>query len=113
VRAAQLAAEREARLLAMSENARAIAALVEACEARAHEGRKDPLHPGQGLYAKAIQLSRHALADGGGWSAEDRLALAEAIETWLPKSVERLDRKDDWKDARKRLRLAELRPDVR
>jgi CRISPR-associated protein Csm5 len=113
VRAAHLAAEREARLLAMSENGRAIAALVQACEARAHEGRKDPFNPGQGLYAKALQLSRHALADGGGWSAEDRLALAEAIETWLPKSVERLDRKDDWKDARKRLKLAELRPEAR
>jgi len=105
----RLAREKEQRLQSLSNNGRAIAALVEACEVRAKEGRKDPFNPGQGLYARTLQLTKAALAEGSNWNAVERRELAEAIEVWLPKSVERLDRKDDWKDARKRLQLALLR----
>jgi len=37
------------------------------------------------------------------------MQLADALAEWLPKVVEKLDRKDDWKDARKKLRIAALR----
>lgn len=86
---------------------RAIAEFGDAC--KSVSGRKDPLNPGSGLYAKALQLSKQALEADSGWSPEDRLKLADALAEWLPKVVEKLDRKDDWKDARKRLKLAALR----
>ena len=39
----------------------------------------------------------------------NRLQLADVLLEWLPKVIDKLDRKDDWKDARKKLRLAALR----
>ena len=106
------AAEQAARQAArdgLSQQALAIADFVESCEQKQRSGRKDPLNPGNGLYAAALAASKQALAADGGWSADDRLQLAEALQKWLPLVIEKLDRKDDWKDARKKLQLAALR----
>lgn len=101
-------AEREAALASMSAEGKLIAEFVEACEARQQSNRKDPCNPGAGLYGRASALAKAALADDGGWSAGDRVALAQALSEWLPRVVDKLDRKDDWKDARKKLKLALL-----
>lgn len=106
---AQAQQARQAELAALSPQARAIAEFVEQCSKKQASGRKDPLNPGSGLYAAALQLSRQALDAAQGWSAADRLQLAEALAQWLPAVVEKLDRKDDWKDARKKLHMAALR----
>ncbi|HRP95580.1 MAG TPA: type III-B CRISPR module RAMP protein Cmr6 [Rhodocyclaceae bacterium] len=106
-RAAQ--AEREAALANLSAEGKAIAEFVEACESRSQSGRKDPCNPGSGLYAEANRLSKAALADDSGWSAEDRARLADVLTEWLPKVVDKLDRKDEWKSAAKRLGLNRLR----
>lgn len=102
-------AAREAALAELSIEGRLIAEFVASCQAKALAGPKDALSPGRGLYAAALELSKKALADGGVWSASDRLQLAEAFTEWLPKVIDKLDRKDDWKDARKKLRLGLLR----
>ena len=101
-------AEREAALASMRAEGKLIAEFVEACEARQRSNRKDPCNPGAGIYGRASALAKVALADGGGWSPDDRVALAQALSEWLPRVVDKLDRKDDWKDARKRLKLAVL-----
>ncbi|WP_114649462.1 type III-B CRISPR module RAMP protein Cmr6 [Pseudothauera hydrothermalis] len=106
---AQAQQARQAESAALSPQARAIAKFVEQCSKKQASGRKDPLNPGSGLYAVALQLSRQALDEAQGWSAADRLQLAEALAQWLPAVVEKLDRKDDWKDARKKLHMAALR----
>jgi CRISPR-associated protein Csm5 len=100
------AEEKAARLAAMSAEGQKITAFTDACETKTG---KDPLNPGSGLYARALGLSKEALAEGSAWSAEDKLALATAFEAWLPKVIDKLDRKDDWKDARKKLKLAALK----
>lgn len=101
-------AAREAAKASLSAQARAIADFIERCEEKQNSKRKDPLNPGSGLYANALQLSKQALAADSGWSPEDRLQLAEALQKWLPLVIEKLDRKDDWKDARKKLQLSAL-----
>lgn len=101
-------AEREAALASMRAEGKLIAEFVEACEARQRSNRKAPCNPGAGIYGRASALAKVALADGGGWSPDDRVALAQALSEWLPRVVDKLDRKDDWKDARKRLKLAVL-----
>lgn len=106
----QAAVDREARLAALTDAGRIVAAFEEACQQQANIGRRDPCNPGSGVYARALALSREALAEGSNWTSEEKAILAAAIEHWLPRLVEKLDRKDDWKDARKRLRFAELRP---
>lgn len=90
----------------MTEQLRSVADFIAACEAKIG---KDPFTLASGLFQKASNLSKAALAEGSQWSAEDKLALAAAFETWLPKVIEKLDRKEDWKDARKKLKLAALR----
>lgn len=102
-------AAREAELATLSPYGRAIAEFVERCQDKQDSGRKDPYTPGTGLFSNALQLSKQALDDSQGWTSADRLQLAEALAEWLPKVVEKLDRKDDWKDARKKLRIAALR----
>jgi CRISPR-associated protein Cmr6 len=61
-----------------------------------------------GIHSEAQQLAKTAL-DSQDWTTEEKRALAEALETWLPRLVERLDQKNDWKDARKKLRLSALK----
>lgn len=101
-------AAREAALANLSAEGKAIAEFVEACETRSKSGRKDPCNPGSGLYARAAGLAKAALADESGWSAEDRARLADVLIEWLPKVVDKLDRKDEWKGAAKRLGLNRL-----
>lgn len=100
---------RETELATLSPHARAIAEFVERCQGKQGSGRKDPCTPGSGLFSVALQLSKQALDDAEGWPHPGRLQLADALAEWLPKVIERLDRKEDWKDARKKLRLAALR----
>lgn len=107
--AAREAEERARQLESLTAEGKAVALFVAACEAKARDGRKDAFNPGSGLFAKALELARQALAPTSPWAEQDRKALADAIEAWLPRVVERLNRKDDWKDARKRLRLVDLR----
>lgn len=102
-------AAREATLAELSAEGRQIAAFIKACEDKLTINRKDPFTPGSGLYADALRLSKAALAGDSIWSAADRLLLAETFAEWLPRVIEKLDRKDDWKDARKKLQLAALR----
>jgi len=102
-------AARDAALAELSAEGRQIAEFVRSCEDKLRNHRKDPLTPGSGLYAGALRLSKAALDDGSAWSGGDRLQLAEAFGEWLPKVIEKLDRKDEWKEARKKLRLAALR----
>ena len=102
-------AAREAALAELSAEGRQIALFIQACEDKHRNNRKDPLTPGSGLYGEALRLSKAASDDGSGWSGSDRLQLAEALSEWLPKVIEKLDRKDEWKDARKKLKLAALR----
>lgn len=104
------AAEQAARAAAFAQltpQEKEIATFVTACAAK--DGRKDPLNPGNGLYAEALRLSKAALAEDTAWSDANRLQLADVLLEWLPKVIDKLDRKDDWKDARKKLRLAALR----
>jgi CRISPR-associated protein Cmr6 len=69
-------------------------------------GRKEK--PNTSIHTLAQQLVKSALANPD-WSAQEKLALAEAIETWLPQLVDRLERKKDWKEARKMLKLDVLK----
>ncbi|TSE30395.1 type III-B CRISPR module RAMP protein Cmr6 [Tepidimonas charontis] len=101
-------AEQQARLVSLSPNLR----LIEEFKLRARE-RFEQLRGGKDrtntyLHTEAQRLVKAAL-EGEGWTAEEKRALAEAIEAWLPKLVERFDRKDDWKEARKKLKLAALK----
>lgn len=61
------------------------------------ENPNGPFH----AQARALAQAAHAGAD---WSAEDKRAAAEAIETWLPQLV-----RVDIKDERKKLKLAALK----
>lgn len=101
--------KRQAVLGRLSPEARAVAQFVAACQAKTESQRKDPCSPGSGLYADALRLSKQALADGNPWSADDRAQLAAAFQTWLPQVIEKLERPSDWKDARKKLKLAALK----
>lgn len=107
-KAAEQAAREAARAL-LSVEGKLIDEFIRNCQNKADNTRKDPLNPGSGLYADALRLSRAALAGDSTWSAADRLELSEALTEWLPKVIDKLDRKDDWKDARKKLQLAALR----
>ena len=60
-------------------------------------------NPNGAFHAKAGALARAAHA-GTDWSAEEKRAAAEAIETWLPKLV-----RVDIKDERKKLKLGALK----
>lgn len=106
---AQARKAREAELATLSPQARTIAEFIERCQEKQGTTRKDPYTPGSGLFSSALQLSKQALDEAQEWSATDRMQLADALAEWLPKVVEKLDRKDDWKDARKKLRIAALR----
>ncbi|MBL8483897.1 MAG: type III-B CRISPR module RAMP protein Cmr6 [Rhodocyclaceae bacterium] len=78
-----------------------------ACEVKAAAGRRDRTNTG--LHQQALALSREALLEGGPWSADERLALGEILEQWLPRVVETFDKKDDWRKARTKLQIATLK----
>lgn len=110
--AAQLAAiEREQALAKMSEQGRQIEALRHDCEAWLHKMpphgnyKKQAADPGKaGLFQNASKLVTQALASPD-WTAQDKAALADMLETWLPQVIAPWDAKEQ----RKKLRFAALR----
>ena len=98
---------REEKLRELTPAMRLIQAFTSTCEEKFNARAKDKLNAG--LHQRAGVLVSDALKDDT-WSLEEKAALADALEAWLPRVIEKLDRKDDWKDARKKLKLAQLRP---
>lgn len=99
-------AARQAELGELSAAGRALREFVDACTAKAAKGHRDKLNTG--LHQTAAGLVANALKADSDWSVGEKANLAETLEIWLPKVVDKLDRKDDWKDARKKLKLAQL-----
>ncbi|MGH6627384.1 MAG: hypothetical protein ACRECD_12760 [Burkholderiaceae bacterium] len=109
--AEQAAAEQRAQALAsMTPQGQLIETLRQQCEdldEKISHGnfKKQKTDAGQaGLYQDASRLVKAAL-EGSGWSAADKLALADMLEQWLPKVVTPWDAKEQ----RKKLKLAALR----
>jgi CRISPR-associated protein Csm5 len=110
--AAQLAAiEREQALAKMSEQGRQIEALRHDCEAWLQKMpphgnyKKQAADPGKaGLFQNASKLGTQALASPD-WTAQDKAALADMLETWLPQVIAPWDAKEQ----RRKLRFAALR----
>ncbi len=98
---------RKAELDKLTPAIRSLREFASACEEKFKAGAKEKLNAG--LHQRAGVLVSDALKDDT-WSLEEKAALADALEAWLPRVIEKLDRKDDWKDARKKLKLAQLRP---
>lgn len=101
--AAALEADRQARLATMSPNLRRVENFIGTCAARVEELRGGKERLNADFHNRARQLAREAL-ESSGWTAEERRAAAEAIEQWLPKVVEKID-----KDQLKKLKLGALR----
>lgn len=101
---AERAAARAAALAAMTPNQRLIADFIATCQKRAEQlnGGKDK--PNTTLHNKAREMVK-AAKESADWTQEEKQRLADAIEEWLPKLIERLDAKE----TRKQLKLAELR----
>jgi len=97
------AAERAQRLASLSAAMRDVEHFVAEFAKRAEQlmGRKEK--PNGADHQKAAAIAKKAL-ECGDWSAEERAAAADAIETWLPRVVA-----VDFKDARKKLKLNTLR----
>ena len=67
--------------------------------------KKQAADPGKaGLFQNASKLVTQALASPD-WTAQDKAALADMLETWLPQVIERWDAKEQ----RKKLQFAALR----
>ena len=96
-------AERQARQAALSPAMRTVEAFVQELRAKHEQYPNYKEAPNGVLHGKARELAKtaHESAD---WSAEEKRAAAEAIETWLPKLV-----RVDIKDARKKLELGALK----
>ncbi len=101
-------AERQARLATLTPNMRRVEEFIAKAEQRLAQLRGGKERQNTGLHSEALQLAKAAL-EPGDWTPEERRALAEALDTWLPRLVERFDRKEDWKEARKKLKLAQLK----
>lgn len=96
-------AERQARQAALSPAMRTVEAFVQELRAKHEQYPNYKEAPNGVLHGKARKLAQtaHESAD---WSAEEKRAAAEAIETWLPKLV-----RVDIKDERKKLKLGALK----
>ena len=95
-------AQREQAKAILSDNARLVAEFVEQCEARlASIAKKDK--PNTRQHTAAQQLAKQAL-ESDSWTAPEKIALADAIEHWLPQ-VNQVDMKSE----RKKLKLQQLR----
>jgi CRISPR-associated protein Cmr6 len=92
---------RETRRATMTESLIKVEDFIAACSKQFQTGRQD--RQNTGIHQRAQQLAKEA-RESGGWSGDEKKALAEAISEWLPKVVERID-----KDALKKLKLSELR----
>lgn len=101
-------AQRQARLDSLSPRQRKVEEFIRDAQQRAEQLRGGKDKANTGIHNQARQLVKDAL-ESGDWTDDEKRALAEAIETWLPKIVERFDKKDDWKAARRQLRLAALK----
>jgi CRISPR-associated protein Csm5 len=109
--AEQLAAiEREQALAEMTEQGRQIETLRHGCEAWVQKMpphgnfKKQAADPGKaGLFQDASKLVTQALDCD--WSANDKAALADMLETWLPQVIAPWDAKEQ----RKKLKFAALR----
>ena len=96
-------AERQARQATLSPAMRTVDAFEQEMRAAHDQSHGNKQNPNGVLHGKARKLAQtaHESAD---WSAEEKRAAAEAIETWLPKLV-----KVDIKDERKNLKLGALK----
>lgn len=102
-RQAREEAERQARLATLSTNLRRVEEFKEEMATRAEQLRGGKDRPNTLYHDKARQLARAAL-EGGDWTQEERIAVAQAIEEWLPKVVA-----VEWKEERKKLKIVQLR----
>lgn len=100
--AEQAAARKAARLVELTVNLRDVEALADVLQQRAEALRGGKDKPNTVLHAQARTLAKRALAEG--WPLSERVALADVLETALPKVVQ-----IDWKDERKKLQIAALR----
>lgn len=96
-------AAREAALAAMTENQRRIETFVSMCTQRAEQLRGGKENPNAAIHNAARVLAKAAL-EGADWTADEKQAVADAIEEWLPKLV-----KIELKEERKKLKLSALR----
>ena len=96
-------AERQARQAALSPAMRTVEAFVQELRAKHEQYPNYKEAPNGVLHGKARELAQtaHESAD---WSAEEKRAAAEAIETWLPKLV-----RVDINDERKKLKHGALK----
>ncbi len=108
----RLAAEARAQALAsMTPQAQEREAFCQQCEDWFNQmppngnHKKQAADPGKnGLYQDALRLVKMAL-ESPDWSAADKASLADALEQWMPKVIDRWDGKDQ----RKKLGLSKLR----
>ena len=96
-------AERQARQAALSPAMRTVEAFVQELRAKHEQYPNYKEAPNGVLHGKARELAKTA-RESADWSAEEKRAAAEAIETWLPKLV-----RVDIKDERKKLKLGALK----
>jgi len=97
---------RQAILAAMTPNRRRVEEFRSTCAHREGQLMGNKENANAAIHNKARALVRDA-HDGADWTAEEKCALADLIEEWLPKLV-----KVDIKDERKKLKLAALRTAV-
>lgn len=107
----RVAAEKAARLATMTANQRSVEAFIQQARQRKEQLGNGKEKPNTGIHGVAQQLCKSA-REGAGWTDEEKLALAEAVEYWLKVLVERYDQKQEWKEARKKLGLAGLKGEV-
>ena len=107
-RQAEEDAARQAHLATLTPQLRQVEEFKAQAQARKTQLGSAKEKPNTGIHTLAQQLAKSAL-EGADWSVDEKRALAEAIETWLPQLVEKLDKKDDWKEARRKLKLAVLK----
>lgn len=100
---AKAAAERVAKLEAMSEGQRSISEFSQAMTTRAEQLRGGKDKANTEFHQRAQKLAKAALE--GAWSDQEKAAAADAIEEWLPKVVQL----PDVRDAFKKLKLRALR----
>jgi len=96
-------AAREAALATMTENQRCVEAFVSMCARRTEQLRGSKENPNAAIHTAARALVKAAL-EGADWTIDEKCAVADAIEEWLPKLV-----KVELKDERKKLKLSALR----
>lgn len=99
----QAEAVKAKQLASLSPAQQLIAAFVDALRNQHEQYPKFKDKPNGSYHGKARELAK-AAHEGTGWSAEDKLAAAQAIEEWLPKLVAL-----DIKDERKKLKLSALK----